>query len=92
MEVYMVSAAAILGTLLVGTVAWLKSQEPFDARKFSATVVMAVIAGATIGVAYMSDTIQPRDLLMALLAGAGVDYARSAVSGAIAARAANTTK
>lgn len=86
MEVYQIAVAAFLGAVLVGFVGWLKTTEPFNPRKFGATVATAIFVGATVGVAYVGDAIAPKDLVMAFLAGAGADYGRNVVSGAIAAR------
>lgn len=85
--IYLVAVAAIVGAILVGTSKWLGSVEPWDVRKFAATIVTAVITGAGISLAYSGDTVGPREVVMAFLAGAGVDYSRTAISSAIAARA-----
>lgn len=86
MEVYSVAVAGLLGAILAGIVGFLKSTEPFNARKFLATVVTAVLIGAGLGVAYTGATVGARELLMALMTGAGTDYGRNVLSGAIVAR------
>lgn len=86
MNVLYVAAAAFLGAVLTGLVGWLKTTEPFNSRKFLATVVTAVLTGTGIGIAYVDATVGVRDVLMALAAGAGIDYARNVISGAVVAR------
>ena len=86
MNVIGVAVAAFVGAVLTGIVGWLKTTEPFSSRKFLATVVTAVFTGAGLGLAYTDAVVGPRELLMALAAGAGIDYARNVVSGAIVAR------
>lgn len=92
MNVLWVVAAAFLGAVLTGLVGWLKTTEPFNSRKCLATVITAVFTAAGIGIAYTDTIVGPRELLMALAAGAGIDYARNVISGAIVARISGAIK
>ena len=79
--------AASLGAILVGLVGFLKSStEPFNLRKFLATVVTGLISGAGLAVVFVNTEVEPNTLILAFLSGAGIDSARVSISGAIAAR------
>ncbi len=89
MEFYFAGAAA-LGAILLGVLGWCKTPEGFEAKKFLATVITGIIAGAGVGVTFAGVPFSALYLILAFLTGAGVDYTRNTVSGAIAARANGT--
>ena len=67
-------ALAILG--------FLSSKEPFDMRKFAASILTAIIAGVGVAVTvnYTATDISVISCLLAFLTGAGADASRKAVA------------
>ena len=69
-----VAAAAFIGGLLSALLGWLDSQEPFNGRKFTRSVIASALAALGFALAYSSDgAVTVRDIFTAVLAGAGVD-------------------
>ena len=63
---------------------WLDSGEVFEARKFSASIVRALIAGVVFAVGYTyTNSLSPLDIGIAFVGGAGVDVLGNRISGAI---------
>lgn len=74
MDVLIVALAAFAGGLIAAALGWLESQEPFEARKFTTSVLRAFVAGVAFGAAYtFTGPVEILDIFAAFLAGAGVD-------------------
>lgn len=78
--------AAFFGALLLGLLGWLKSSEPFALRKFLTTAITALIAAAVLGLSYSGQDVSTKEVLLAFLTGAGIDYVRNTVQGAVLKR------
>jgi len=84
MNVILVGASALVGGMVAAVLGWLDSGEVFEARKFSASIVRALIAGLGIAVAYSyANSITVLDIVICFLAGAGFDAGINRISGAI---------
>ena len=87
MNIVWIAVAAFLGGIIAALAGWLETQDPFNPRKFSASVARALVAAIGIAVAYTyANGLSAIDIAMALLAGAGVDCLGNRVAGAITAR------
>jgi len=76
--------AALVGGLLVGLAGFLDAHEPWDSRKFGATVIRALFAGVIFAVGYQLDhPVAILDLLWAFLSGGGFDVGVNRVAGAL---------
>ena len=75
LELLAVAIITVIGALVSAGLGWLDSGESFDARKFSSSIIRAIIAGLTVFMGFTFDpsTITVFDYIMAFLAGAGVD-------------------
>ncbi|HUW44746.1 MAG TPA: hypothetical protein VMW50_03030 [Dehalococcoidia bacterium] len=74
----------VLGALFVAVLGWIESGEPFDFRKFAASIGRAILGGFLAALIFRD--IENPDIwiyLVALLTGAGVDVAGHRLSGAI---------
>jgi len=86
MQVIYIAGAAFLGAMVVSLLGWLKSGESFEVRKFSASLVTAIIAAVGFAVAYQySNALTPIDLGIGFLGGAGVDAVRKGAAGSMVA-------
>jgi len=86
MNVILVGASALVGGMVAAVLGWLDSGEVFEARKFSASIVRALIAGLGIAAAYSyANSITVLDIVICFLAGAGFDAGVNRISGAIKA-------
>jgi hypothetical protein len=85
-----IAGCCLLGSVISGTLGWMKSGGPFVPREFLTTVLSGVGAALVFALAYNYTTtgITVFDIIAAIAAGAGVDVGVNRVSGAIAARAA----
>ena len=84
MNVILVGTSALVGGIVAAVLGWLDSGEVFEARKFSASIVRALIAGLGIAVAYSyANSITVLDIVICFLAGAGFDAGINRISGAI---------
>ena len=82
MQELIIAICAAGGALTLGLLGFLSSKEPFDKRKFSASVLTAIIAGVGVAVTvnYTTSDISVIGCLLAFLTGAGVDASRKAVT------------
>jgi hypothetical protein len=89
LDILLVTVAAVSGTLFAAALGWLDSGEPFNGRKFTSSILHAVVAGILIAVGNYAlvASISVWDLFVAFLSGAGVDVVLNRAGGAIAARA-----
>lgn len=86
MNVVWIAVAAFIGAVASALLGWFDSAEPFAARKFSASIVRALVAAVGLAVAYnYTNSISPIDLGIAFVAGSGVDVLGNRISGAIKA-------
>jgi len=84
MNVILVGASALVGGMVAAVLGWLNSGEVFEARKFSASIVRALIAGVVFAVGYTyTNSLSPLDIGIAFIGGAGVDVLGNRISGAI---------
>jgi hypothetical protein len=86
MNIIWIAAAAFAGGIVAALLGWLESKEPFDARKFSASVARALVAAVAFAVGYhYANSITPVDIGIAFCGGAGFDVLGHRVSAAIKA-------
>ena len=86
MNIIYIAIAAFIGGIVSALLGWLDSAEPFEVRKFSASIVRALIAGLGIAAAYSYvNSITVLDIVICFLAGAGFDAGVNRISGAIKA-------
>ena len=85
MEILYVSLAAFGGGIVAALLGWLKSGESFVARKFASSVLRALIAAALFAVSYatLGEAITMMSLVIAFLAGAGVDVVGHRIAGSV---------
>lgn len=86
MNVISIGISAFAGGIVAAVLGWLDSQEPFEVRKFSASIVRALVAGVVFAVGYSyTNGLSPIDIGIAFCGGAGVDVLGNRISGAIKA-------
>ncbi len=85
-----VAFAAFGGGILMAFLGWLDSKdadgkpEPFNARKYGKSVGFAFLSALGFAVAYAyTDGVGIKDVLLAILGGAGVDGVSNRIMGAI---------
>ena len=85
MEIILIAVAAFSGGILSALLGWLDSHEQFEARKFTASVLRALGAGAAFAITYTlaGPAVTVLDLVVAFVAGAGVDASINRIAGAI---------
>ena len=82
MKVLYIALAALIGGVVAALLGWLESGEPFNPRKFGASVIRSLVAAAIFAAGYqVSGSIGIIDLLYAFLGGAGVDVIGNRISG-----------
>jgi len=88
LQVFIVALASVAGALLAAVLGWLESGEAFNARKFTASLLRAFIAGLVfaIGSFVSLESIDFWTIISALLGGAGVDVLGNRAAGAVASR------
>ena len=86
-NIFLLAFLSILGALFSAILGWLDSGEPFDTRKFTSSILRAVIAGIVSALGFSTlETAGIWEYLTAFLAGAGIDVFGNRISGAIASR------
>ena len=87
MSVMWIAVAAFAGGIIAALAGWLETQEPFDPRKFASSGVRALLAAIGVAIAYSyANNLSAIDIVMAILAGAGVDSLGNRITGSIKAR------
>ena len=78
LAVVLVAVCAAAGGILAAFLGFLKSSEPFEPKKFLASVLTSVISGIVFGVGYqIAGRPDIKDFFMAFLGGAGIDALRN---------------
>jgi len=86
MNIIWIGVSAFAGGIVVALLGWLDSGETFEIRKFSASIVRALIAGVVFVVGYSYiNSLSPIDIGIAFCGGAGIDVLGNRISGAIKA-------
>ena len=85
MSIFYVALSAFGGGIVAGLLGWLESGENFIARKFGSTVLRALLAGGGFAISYvvLTATINAADIVIAFLAGAGVDVLGKRLAGSL---------
>jgi len=84
MEIFYVAVAAFGGGIAAAIMGWLDSGDVFIGRKFAASVVRALVAGGVFAVGYtLVSSVTIMDIIIAFVAGAGVDVLGNRVAGSI---------
>ena len=84
MEILFVAVSAFGGALFASIMGWLDSGEAFIGRKFASSVIRALIAGGVFAIGYQfAGSVSVMDILIAFIAGAGVDVLGNRVAGSI---------
>ena len=74
MNVLIISGTAFLGAIVSALLGWLDSGEPFDGRKFGASITFGLITAVGFAVVYSyTAKIEALDIAKAFIGGAGVD-------------------
>lgn len=84
---------AVLANIIAGVLGWLKNNEAFDVKKFSATIITAVIVGIGAGILVVPNIQSATDQTTLIIIYAGlftapivIDRFRTDISGASATR------
>jgi hypothetical protein len=86
MNVIWIAVSAFLGGIVAALLGWCDSGEAFEVRKFSASIIRALVAGVVFAVGYSyTNGLSPIDLGIAFVGGAGVDVLGNRISGSIKA-------
>lgn len=83
MDIITIGVAAFGGGILAAFLGWLDSHEAFEVKKFGASIIRALMAGFAFAVVYIfTDGVTVKDVIMAILSGAGVDVVGNRIAGA----------
>ena len=84
MEVLSVALSAFIGGLFAAVMGWLDSGDDFIGRKFVSSVIRALVAGGVFAIGYtLVGNITIMDIVVAFVAGAGVDVLGNRIAGSI---------
>lgn len=84
MEILYVALSAFGGGIVSAIMGWLDSGEVFIGRKFISSVIRALVAGGLFAVGYtLIGGVTIMDVIIAFVAGAGVDVLGNRVAGSI---------
>lgn len=76
--------AALVGGVLVALAGLWESHEPFNARKFGATVIRALFAGIVFAIGYqLTEPLGVKDIFLALLSATTFEVVSNRVAGAL---------
>jgi hypothetical protein len=82
-----IGVAAAIGGIVKGLIGWSRSNEAFSGRKFLGTALTALLSGLAASLVYSAAVgIGLPDIIVAFLAGAGVDNLRKEVVNNIRAK------
>lgn len=83
MGIVVVALAATFGGVLSALMGWWDSKEPFDSRKFSRSVVVALLSGMAFAISYsFAGDVSIKDIFLAIMSGAGIDSLTNRALGA----------
>jgi len=86
MDIIWIAVSAFMGGVVAAVLGWLDSKEAFEVRKFSASLVRALVAAVVFAVGYQySNVITPMAIAVAFCGGAGVDALGNRMAGSIKA-------
>jgi len=86
-NIMLLTFLSIVGALFSAALGWLDSGEDFVPRKFTSSILRAIIAGIISALGFSTiENIAIWDYFLAFLAGAGIDVFGNRAAGAIAAR------
>jgi hypothetical protein len=85
MDIIYIAIAALGGSLISGLIGWLKSDQPWNTKKYVESILSGIGAAAVLAMAYQFSEggLKIYDLLAALAGGMGVDNAVNRISGII---------
>lgn len=84
MEILYVALSAFGGGIAAAIMGWLDSGEQFVTRKFTSSLIRALVAGVVFAVGYtIIGGVTIMDIIIAFCAGAGVDVLGNRVAGSI---------
>ena len=85
MEIIYVALSAFAGGIAAAIMGWLDSGDYFEGRKFMSSVIRALVAGGVFAVGYTltGDSITVMDIIVAFVAGSGVDVLGNRIAGSI---------
>lgn len=87
-SIWVIALAAFVGAMSSALLGWAQQDppQPFDMRKFSGSIIRALIAAVGIAAAFnYAEATTPLCYLIAFISGAGVDAGGSRIAGAITA-------
>ena len=90
----LLALAAVLGALFSATLGWLDSGEPFNGRKFTSSILRAIIAGIITAGGFITtgaEVVLIWDYFVAFLAGAGIDVFGNRIAGALTPKSKTST-
>jgi len=84
MDRFSLVIAALVGGILIALAGVWDAHEPWDWRKFGASVIRALFAGAIFAIGYpLSDGVGAKDLLYAFTSAVTTDVAINRIAGAL---------
>ena len=85
MEILYVALSAFTGGVVSAIMGWMDSGETFIGRKFTASVIRALVAGGVFAIGYQltGETVTVADVVIAFVSGAGVDVLGNRLAGSI---------
>lgn len=94
MNSFIIAICCLAGSAFIGLLGWMKSNEPWDTRKFLSTILGGVGTAIVFGIGYQFTglSLNAYDILTAIASGMGIGAAVPTVSGAIAARVTKSIK
>lgn len=88
MDALIIAGCCLLGSIVSGTLGWLKAGGPFVPREYLTSILSGVGAAIVFALAYQYSSVGITifDILAAIASGMGVDVGVNRISGAIANR------
>lgn len=84
-EVLALAFLSVVGALFSAVLGWLDSGDPFNARKFTSSILRAIIAGIIFAAGSFAglETVVIWDYFVAFVGGAGIEVVGNRLAGAI---------
>ncbi len=84
MSILFISFSAFFGGICSAILGWLDSGEAFIGRKFASSVLRSLVAGIVFAIGYtLTGKVTIMDIVIAFVAGAGVDVLGNRIAGAV---------